>query len=125
VAELSGELDESTVSDLGQLVLVDDLESLFRAHYGRLVRALTIAGGSRETAADAVQEAFVKAHLNWRRISPARRPGRVNPPCRHQPPAASAAPAEPEVTPTTALADHSEGSRDRGGWSGHGGPGDG
>ena len=68
MAELSGELDESTVSDLGQIVLVDDLESLFRAHYGRLVRALTVAGGSREAAADAVQEAFVKAHLHWRRI---------------------------------------------------------
>jgi len=44
------------------------LDTLFRAHYARLVRALTLANGSREAAADAVQEAFVKAHLNWARI---------------------------------------------------------
>jgi RNA polymerase sigma-70 factor (ECF subfamily) len=59
---------DTTVTDIGQIELVDDLEALFRAHYGRLVRALTVAGGSREAAADAVQEAFVKAHLHWRRI---------------------------------------------------------
>ncbi len=46
----------------------DDLESLFRAHYARLVRALAVVAGSQEAAADAVQEAFVKAHLHWRRI---------------------------------------------------------
>ena len=45
-----------------------DLESLFRAHYGRLVRALTAVSGSEEAAADAVQEAFVKAHQKWRTI---------------------------------------------------------
>jgi RNA polymerase sigma-70 factor (ECF subfamily) len=47
---------------------VDTLEVLFRAHYARLVRALTLVSGSREAAADAVQEAFVKAHLHWPRI---------------------------------------------------------
>ena len=62
------DLTDATVADLGQVQLVEDLEALFRAHYGRLVRALTVAGGSREVAADAVQEAFVKAHLHWRRI---------------------------------------------------------
>lgn len=46
----------------------DDLESLFRAHYGRLVRALAVVAGSQDAAADAVQEAFVKAHLHWRKI---------------------------------------------------------
>lgn len=46
----------------------DDLETLFRAHYGRLVRALAVVAGSQEAASDAVQEAFVKAHLHWRRI---------------------------------------------------------
>jgi len=45
-----------------------DFESVFRDHYPRLVRALTVVAGSREAAADAVQEAFVKAHLRWRRI---------------------------------------------------------
>jgi RNA polymerase sigma-70 factor (ECF subfamily) len=45
-----------------------DLDALFRLHYGRLVRALTLASGDRELAADAVQEAFVKAHLRWKRL---------------------------------------------------------
>jgi RNA polymerase sigma-70 factor (ECF subfamily) len=43
-------------------------DDLFRTHYDRLVRGLTVACGDREQAADAVQEAFVKAHLRWRRI---------------------------------------------------------
>lgn len=58
----------SIVSEYSDAVVVDDLETLFRAHYGRLVRALTLVSGSQETAADAVQEAFVKAHLHWRRV---------------------------------------------------------
>jgi RNA polymerase sigma factor (sigma-70 family) len=51
-----------------EVVVVAGLEDLFRAHYARLVRALALVSGSQETAADAVQEAFVKAHLHWRRI---------------------------------------------------------
>jgi RNA polymerase sigma-70 factor (ECF subfamily) len=58
----------SLVSELGDVTVVDDLETMFRAHYGRLVRALTLVSGSQEAAADAVQEAFVKAHLHWRRV---------------------------------------------------------
>jgi RNA polymerase sigma-70 factor, ECF subfamily len=45
-----------------------DLDGLFRAHYERLVRALGLACGDVELAADAVQEAFVRAHVRWRRI---------------------------------------------------------
>ena len=59
VTELTGVAD---------VAVVDDLDTMFRAHYGRLVRALTLVAGSQEAAADAVQEAFVKAHLNWRRV---------------------------------------------------------
>ena len=45
-----------------------DFDALFRAHQPRLVEALALVAGDRELAADAVQEAFVKAHLKWRRI---------------------------------------------------------
>jgi RNA polymerase sigma-70 factor (ECF subfamily) len=61
--------DMDDVVELGDVVDVETLETVFKAHYGRLVRALTLVTGSRELAADAVQEAFVKAHLHWRRIS--------------------------------------------------------
>src|SRR5262245_6234382 len=46
-----------------------DVDALFADHYARLVRALTLVAGDPEVAADAVQEAFVKAHLKWRKIS--------------------------------------------------------
>ena len=46
----------------------DDIEPLFRAHYERLVRSLALACGDRELAADAVQEAFVRAHAKWRTL---------------------------------------------------------
>jgi len=46
-----------------------EFDELFDLHYERLVRALTVVAGDVEVAADAVQEAFVKAHLRWRRIS--------------------------------------------------------
>jgi RNA polymerase sigma-70 factor (ECF subfamily) len=51
-----------------EVAVVEDLDALFRVHYGRLVRALALVCGDRERAADAVQEAFVKAHLRWRRL---------------------------------------------------------
>lgn len=44
------------------------LEAIFRADYRRLVRGLAAAAGSPDLAADAVQEAFVQAHLHWRRV---------------------------------------------------------
>jgi RNA polymerase sigma-70 factor (ECF subfamily) len=46
-----------------------DVSTLFNLHYARLVRSLTVICGNQEEAADAVQEAFVKAHLKWRKIS--------------------------------------------------------
>jgi RNA polymerase sigma-70 factor (ECF subfamily) len=63
VNAVTGETD-----DVEEIAVVEPLEVLFRAHYARLVRALALVSGSQETAADAVQEAFVKAHLHWRRI---------------------------------------------------------
>ncbi len=51
-----------------EITVAVSLDDLFRLHYGRLVRALTVICGDREQAADAVQEAFVKAHLRWRRL---------------------------------------------------------
>ena len=63
MAALMGE-----AADVGEVAVVESLDTLFRAHYARLVRALAVVSGSQEAAADAVQEAFVKAHLHWRRI---------------------------------------------------------
>ena len=56
------------MNEIAEVKVVETVDSLFRAHYGRLVRALTLACNDQEIAADAVQEAFVKAHLHWRRI---------------------------------------------------------
>jgi RNA polymerase sigma-70 factor (ECF subfamily) len=61
-------LDHDANSAIGTDAATSDFDDLFRAHYDRLVRSLTVAGGDREQAADAVQEAFVKAHVRWRRI---------------------------------------------------------
>jgi RNA polymerase sigma-70 factor (ECF subfamily) len=45
-----------------------DFDAFFRRHYGPLVRALTLASGNPDVAADAVQDAFVRAHVRWRRL---------------------------------------------------------
>ena len=63
---------EITVDDITQTSLsaqATDVTTLFNLHYARLVRSLTVICGNSEEAADAVQEAFVKAHLKWRKIS--------------------------------------------------------
>ena len=56
------------MNEISDVEVVATIESLFLAHHGRLVRALTLACGDREVAADAVQEAFVKAHMHWRKV---------------------------------------------------------
>jgi RNA polymerase sigma-70 factor (ECF subfamily) len=43
-----------------------DFEDCFRRHYPRLVRSL---GAGADGADEAVQEAFVEAHLRWRHVS--------------------------------------------------------
>lgn len=44
------------------------LEMIFRSEFSRLVGSLAAAAGSPDQAADAVQEAFIQAHLHWRRV---------------------------------------------------------
>jgi RNA polymerase sigma-70 factor, ECF subfamily len=50
------------------IVTDHDFDDCFRASYARLVRLLTAASGDAELAADCVQEAFVRAHVRWRKI---------------------------------------------------------
>ena len=49
-------------------------ELLFRRHYRDLVGALAVACGSRELAADAVQEAFVELCKGWDKIGAYEKP---------------------------------------------------
>lgn len=49
-------------------------ELLFRRHYRDLVGALAVASGSRELAADAVQDAFVELCKRWDKIGAYEKP---------------------------------------------------
>jgi len=46
----------------------DDFDAFFLARYDSLTRSLAAAFGDRELAAEAVQEAFVRAYSRWRRV---------------------------------------------------------
>ena len=46
----------------------DDFDAFFLARYDSLTRSLAAAFGDREVAAEAVQEAFVRAYTRWRRV---------------------------------------------------------
>jgi RNA polymerase sigma factor (sigma-70 family) len=45
-----------------------DFVELFRMHYGRVVRALSLAGAMPATAEDLAQEAFARTFGHWRRV---------------------------------------------------------
>ena len=45
-----------------------DFDDVFRSSYARLVGVLTAATGDADQAADCVQEAFVRAHVRWRKV---------------------------------------------------------
>lgn len=47
----------------------NDLERLFRDEYPRLVHAISIVLGDVDSAADAVQDAFLQASRHWTRVS--------------------------------------------------------
>ena len=46
-----------------------DFDETFREHYSAMVQSLAAACGDREAAADAVQDAYTRAYVRWRRIS--------------------------------------------------------
>lgn len=48
---------------------VRDFVDCYRIHYGRLVQALSLAGGDRGLAEEAAQEAFARALALWARVS--------------------------------------------------------
>ena len=50
------------------MVTTHEFDDVFRSSYPRLVRLLTATTDDAEVAADCVQEAFVRAHVRWRRI---------------------------------------------------------
>ncbi len=50
------------------MVTTHEFDDVFRSSYSRLVRLLTATTDDAEVAADCVQEAFVRAHVRWRRI---------------------------------------------------------
>ena len=52
----------------GVMEAVTDIEDLFAAEFPRLVRALGVAYDA-ESAADAVQEAFIEADRRWKKVS--------------------------------------------------------
>lgn len=51
-----------------------DFDAFFAAHYGDVVRALTLVFGERGAAEDAAQDAFAKAYRRWTGVAAMERP---------------------------------------------------
>ena len=52
-----------------------DFDLWYRSEYPRVVNALTLLTGDRQTSTDAASEAFVRALAKWDRVSKMDRPG--------------------------------------------------
>jgi RNA polymerase sigma-70 factor (sigma-E family) len=55
-------------SDRAESSRAELVDVLFRRHYPALLRLAVVMVGDREAAEDAVQEAFVSLHRNWRKL---------------------------------------------------------
>jgi len=64
----------STVRHLANGGTRIDFDDFVRARLHSLIRYATLLTGSREIAEDTVQEALIKAHVTWKRISAMERP---------------------------------------------------
>jgi RNA polymerase sigma factor (sigma-70 family) len=54
--------------------MVVSFDEFLDTHYDRMVRVLSLAGGDRDAAIDAVQEACARALARWRRVGNMERP---------------------------------------------------
>ncbi len=68
------ERSRSTVQHLDSRGTRMDFDDFVKAKLHPLIRYATLPTGSRELAEDTVQEALIKAHVKWKRISVMERP---------------------------------------------------
>ena len=61
--------------DTGTLPLRETFAAFYRREYPNMVAIATAVSGSRATAEDLAQEAMLRAHRNWDRVSQYERPG--------------------------------------------------
>src|SRR3954447_3778890 len=72
VSEEMLSMGDSRVTSGGDVAMAptrgESVEVLFRLHYSALLRLAVVMLGSREAAEDAVQDAFVALHRNWKSL---------------------------------------------------------